>query len=233
LAVSIYQTYEAEPSDIIFTKDDKIAHANATHCHICELPVKKDVHASQAEDDTCGANELASDITVRDHGHITGKYRGAAHNSCNLNCKLPKFYPVILHNLSGYDAHLCINSWGGNIKCIPQTDERYISFSKEVTVGKDDKGKPIKCELRFIDSLKFMASSIDSLLGNSKSYPNLGKFYQGKQSELLLKKGVYTYEYVDNVDVFDETELPRRGAFYSQLNECGITDKEYEHAYKV
>jgi hypothetical protein len=113
-----------------------------------------------------------------------------------------------LHNLSGYDAHLFIESLGGNIKCIPQTDERYISCSKEVIVGKDDKGKPIKRELRFIDSFKFMASSLDSLLDNIKSCPNLGKFYQGEQLELLLKKGVYPYEYVDNADVFDETELP-------------------------
>ena len=48
---------------------------------------------------------------VRDHCHFTGKYRGAAHNKCNLQFKKPKFTPVIFHNLSGYDAHLCEKSW--------------------------------------------------------------------------------------------------------------------------
>ena len=59
---------------------------------------------------------------VRDHCHFTGKYRGAAHNICNLRFKKPKFTPVIFHNLSGYDSHLFVNNLGkseGNIKCIP------------------------------------------------------------------------------------------------------------------
>jgi Recombination endonuclease VII len=99
LAVSINSKYEAEKYYMIFTKADELTHVNSTHCHICELPLTKGIHASEADD---------NDITVRDHCHITGKYRGAAHKSCNLNYKLPKFYPVIMHNLSGYDVHLFI-----------------------------------------------------------------------------------------------------------------------------
>jgi hypothetical protein len=178
--VSKYQTYEAEPSDMIFTKDDELALTNAIHFHMCNNPLIKGVHACEADD---------NDITVRDHCHVTGKYRGAAHNSCNLNYKLPKFYPIIMHNLFGYDAHLFIKRLGGNIKCIPQTDERFISSSKEVTVGQDDKGKRIKRELRFIDSVKFMASSLDSLLGNIASYPNLGKFYKGLTTRIIAEEG--------------------------------------------
>jgi hypothetical protein len=224
IAVSIYDENEADKSYMIFTKDDEITHTNSTHCHICELPLKKGVHACAAED---------NDITVRDHCHITGKYRGAAYKSCNLNYKLPKFYPVILHNSSGYDVQLFIKHLGGNIKIIPQTDEKYITISTEVEVCKDDKGKPIKRELRFIDSFKFMANSLDSLFTNIKSHPNLEKYYQGEQLELLCTKGVFPYEHVDNVTVFDETELPPQEAFCSQFNESGIIDKEYEHACKV
>jgi Recombination endonuclease VII len=69
---------------MIFTKEDEQNYKNATHCYICELPLNKGIHASTTDS-----------ITVRDHCHITGKYRGAAHQSCNLNYKQPTFYPVI------------------------------------------------------------------------------------------------------------------------------------------
>ena len=85
---------------------------------------------------------------VRDHCHFTGKHRGAAHNLCNLQFKKPKFTPVIFHNLSGYDAHLFVKNLGkseGNIKCIPNNEEKYISFSKDIVVGEYEKdGKNMK-----------------------------------------------------------------------------------------
>ena len=74
------------------TQKDKKDYENATHCHICK-------------------GELGED-KVLDHCHLTGKYRGAAHKECNLNYKIPKFFPVIFHNLSGYDAHLFIKNLG-------------------------------------------------------------------------------------------------------------------------
>jgi hypothetical protein len=79
------------PKRMIFTADDKKKFEDATVCHICE-------------------KELGDD-RVRDHCHLTGKFRGAAHNECNLNYKIPKFFPVVFHNLSGYDSHLLSKSW--------------------------------------------------------------------------------------------------------------------------
>ena len=73
--------------------------------------------------------------TVRDHDHLTGKFRGAAHNQCNLQYQLPKFLPVLFHNLSGNDSHLFIKQLRksqGNINCIPNNEEKYISFSKSI-----------------------------------------------------------------------------------------------------
>ena len=110
---------------------------------------------------------------VLDHCHLTGKYRGAAHNECNLNYKIPKFFPVIFHNLSGYDAHLFIKNLGvtkGNINCIPNNEEKYISFTKQILVdtftNKEGKLVEVRRDIRFIDSFKFMASSLDNLSSN-------------------------------------------------------------------
>ena len=45
---------------------------------------------------------------VRDHCHVTGKFRGAAHNKCHINLKLPRKLPIIFHNLQGYDGHIIV-----------------------------------------------------------------------------------------------------------------------------
>ena len=46
---------------------------------------------------------------VRDHCHVTGKFRGATHGSCNINLQLTKNVPVIFQNLRGYNSHLIYN----------------------------------------------------------------------------------------------------------------------------
>ena len=100
---------------------------------------------------------------VRDHYHFTGRYRGAAHNKCNLNYRKSNFTPVVFHKLSGYDSHLFIKNLGFsevNIDCIPNNEERYISFTKRIQVGSyiGKKGETIVLhhKIRFIDSFKFM-----------------------------------------------------------------------------
>jgi hypothetical protein len=115
----------------------------------------------------------------------------------------PKFIPVLFHNLEGYDAHLFIKNLGvssGYIGCIPKTEEKYISFTKEVVVdtfkNKDGKEKKVKRKLRFLDSFKFMASSLDKLakgLGKD-DFENLDimtSHYTTEQREILRQKGVY------------------------------------------
>ena len=62
------------------------------------------------EETKCWICEDLNDDKVRDHSHFTGRFRGAAHNSCNLKYKKPKFIPVVFHNLNGYDSHLFIKN---------------------------------------------------------------------------------------------------------------------------
>jgi hypothetical protein len=62
---------------------------------------------------------------------------------------------------------------------------------------------------------------------------NIGSKYSGKQLDLLLRKGVYPYDYVDCIAKLEETSLPPKDSFYSRLNDSGITDEDYEHAQTV
>ena len=70
---------------------------------------------------------------VRDHCHVTGKFRGAAHQNCNVNFELNKKVPKIFHNLRGYDTHLIfneLNKFDVKIKIIPNVLEKYMAFFK-------------------------------------------------------------------------------------------------------
>ena len=190
----------------------------------------------------CKKEFTLKDYKVNDHCHYTGKYRGAAHNSCNLKMRQPKFIPVLFHNLEGYDAHLFIKNLGvssGDIKCIPKTEEKYISFTKEVVVdtfkNKDGKEKKVKRELRFLDSFKFMASSLDKLIkGLGKDdFENLDLMtsnYTTEQRKILKKKGVYPYEYMNGLDRLEETSLPPKSKFFSSLTNEDISDTDYKRA---
>ena len=123
---------------------------------------------------------------------------------------------------------------------ITENKEKYISFtSTDVMVDKyQDKGntKEKKIQLRFIDSFRFMASSLDSLTNNLvKGGKKLVGFedYSKDQYALLVRKGVYSYEYMTSWDKFMETQLPPKEAFHSSLNMSDISQCNYEHAQKV
>ena len=218
----IQKEFDFSAKMIPLTKEEQCEFENASVCWICQ-------------------KEFGESKKVRDHCHFTGKYRGAAHNQCNLQFKKTKFTPVIFHNLSGYDSHLFVKNLGkseGNIKCIPNNEEKYISFSKDIIVGEyvNKKGEKVKIkhEIRFLDSFKFMASSLESLVGNlglEKLKETRKKF--GTKFELLARKGIYPYDYMNGIEKFSDEKLPPKEEFYSKLNDCGISDDDHNHAKKV
>ena len=221
--------------EMIFGKEEKERFDEETKCWICN---------NEFEDiKSWICNERIENIKVRDHCHFTGRYRGAASNACTLNYKKPNFTPVVFHNLSGYDSHLFIIKNLGfsedNIDCIPNNEERYISFTKRIQVGsytsKKGEIKPLHHRVRFIDSFKFMATSLDSLVNNLPKdvFNNVKSYYAEDKLSLLTRKGVYPYEYMNSPEKLKETKLPSREAFYSRLNGVGISDKDYTHAREV
>ena len=193
---------------------------NATKCHIC---VRKFTPSLK------GGKEK-----VRDHCHITGEYRGAAHSDCNLKWAISAEklkIPVIFHNLKGYDSHFIMQNIGHlirqdfniDVSVIASNFEKYIGFN----IGKN---------LTFIDSFSFMSQSLDRLSSNlsdnvfiysREAFPN------DEQFGLMKKKGVYPYDYMDSFQRFNEKSLPSIENFYSILNDTNISESDYSHAKRV
>ena len=223
--------YESTPQKAMtpLTKEEVLEYNKAKECHICFKGFARN-------------NDDRSFRKVRDQCHYSGLYRGAAHASCNLRHKIPNYIPVIFHNLAGYDAQLFIKELAKcttNIGVIAKNAENYISFSIKVEVDKyiDKRGneQSKEVELRFIDSFKFMSSSLDSLVNNlAKGGHEFWGFedYDSEQKKLLIRKGVYPYEYMDSWDKFNN-DLPSIDKFYSRLNMSGISSEDYEHAKNI
>ena len=80
-----------------------------------------------------------------------------------------------------------------------------------------------------------MSTSLDKLVNNlSKDvFVNVRKYYAENKPDILVRKGVYPYKYMDTPKKLEETCLPPKGAFYSRLNNEDISNDDYEHAHKV
>ena len=113
----------------------------------------------------------SSEEKVVHHCHVTGKIFVVAHNSCNLKVTVGSFLPVFFHNLSGYAAHHVLKYLkledNEQLSAISRTEEKFISFSVHLPVrsyiNKAGVEKTVRYEIRFLDSINFMASSLDAL----------------------------------------------------------------------
>ena len=164
------------------TIEDENDFQKAMKCHICD---------QQYTDE---------DIRVRDHCHITGEFRGSAHQDCNLKLQIkPEAIkiPVIFHNLRGYDSHFIMQEIGKiakeytytnkkgeivemNIYCIPNNMEKYMAFM-------------LGNHLIFLDSFQFMSSSLDNLIKNlpDEAFKYTKQEFEKEQFNLMKQKGIY------------------------------------------
>ena len=220
------------------TKKNEKAFKKATHCHICEKRYKLD------------------DVPVRDHCHVTGKYRGSAHQTCNLKLQISAEnikIPVVFHNLKGYDSHFIINELGELIKKGEDISDNVYIMNKEGKMVKDESVSRISVSviaqnaekymafyigkhLSFIDSYAFMSRSLDELAGNLEDRDFIyikDYFTDPVQFNLMKRKGVYPYDYMDSFSKFNDTELPQREDFYSLLKGENISEDDYSHAQNV
>ncbi|XP_066157649.1 uncharacterized protein [Euwallacea fornicatus] len=187
---------------------------SAMSCHICENVFKE------------------GDIIVRDHDHFTGVMRGLSHENCNLRYKKQFVIPVFFHCLTGYDSHFLIKKFGvtEKISLLPLNKEKYISF----TIYNSE----TKLKFRFVDSLRFLNAPLSELVAtltaaDLKILRNEFSTISDKTFSLLTRKGVFCYDYLDNINKLKEVELPSKENFFSQLNQEMISDDDYNHAQTV
>jgi hypothetical protein len=201
---------------INITPMEEAAFAAARECYICNKSFKE-------------TGTKKGDAKVRDHDHISGDYRGAAHSRCNLLKRRQRKIPVFFHNLRGYDEHLLIPALGKHkerhLKIIGQTMEKYmlIEFGHHLV---------------FKDTLQFLACKLETLVSNlvasdREKFVELKRGFNDANIDLLLRKGIYPYEYMTSADHFKETQLPPIEAFDSMLYNEKCDPKDYEHAQRV
>ena len=139
--------------NIPLTMEEKINYNDQKVCYIC----KKEFD-----------NIDKKNYKVRDDCHYTGKYRGAAHNVCNLRYKEPKEISVVFHNGSTYDYHFIIKElvkeFEGNFDCLGENTEKYITFSVPLKKKIENKNLEITYKTKFIDSFRFMSSSLSKFV---------------------------------------------------------------------
>jgi len=205
------------------TTAEKKKHRDAQTCYLCNQPFGKDTLEK-----------------VRDHDHITGKFRGSAHSSCNLqlNHKMGKRtnrnrckIPIIFHNAKGYDSHLFLTTaskYLEDVEVVAQNTEKYISFSFR--------------SYKVLDSLQFVNTSLESIVSvlnkaNDESlFKHFNTAFKNANPELktlLRQKGVYPYDFIDSEEKFKLAELPDVSAFFSRLSGNDVKPADYVRAHEV
>ena len=201
--------FKETKKDIIMKQEDEEDFKNNNICRFCE-------------------KELLSD-KVRDHCHLTGKYRGPSHIICNINVneKDSNFIPFVFHNFSNYDCHMffkrLVDLKKDEVKFenIPKTNEEYIS----VRYG---------C-IRNIDSYRFLSESLDKLVKNldEDDFKILKKEFPDKW-QYLIKKLAYPYEFFNSIDDYKKpVNVSKKEDFFNKLKNDYPDDEEFERRKEI
>ena len=219
----------AQFSKLLFSIEDKMMKIIDTNTKMFMTDEDLEEFEEATECEECGKVFDETVPKCRDHHHLSGQFRGTLCNNCNLQKKNLRFIPLYCHNFSGFDSHLILGSLDidqKRFKTLSRNTEKIITM----TLGK----------FRLIDSSSFMPESLENLVSNlldkgRDCFKQTEKISQNseKKFELLLRKGVFPYEYLDDVSKLDDEILPPQSAFYSALKETSVDEAEYAFAQKV
>lgn len=202
-------------------------------CVMCymkqNIPMNKGNYINSSVCHLCGKTFSRSDIITINHDHLTGKILGSACQNCNLNYKRTYFLPVVIHNLSGYDSHFIFKKITSHLakkmSIIPNNSEKFTSFSID--------------NIKFIDSYLFLPAKLSNLIENLKhsnfNFPIFNSYFCNyeKNRPLLLRKGVFPYNYFDSFEKLKTENLPPKEQFFDNLTKSNITREDYKHACHV
>ena len=174
---------------------------NQSTCWLCEKEFK--------------LKEIQENPVVRDHCHLTGRFRGLAHNNCNLNTRKAhtSFVPLLFHNFSGYDCHLIFE------KLINMATEKNIKINENDIIAKSSENYisvKIGC-LKFLDSYRFLDASLDKLSITLKSFPSLDA--NGMKDDFFKRKLAYPYEKGNNIESYYKPLKLGREDYFSTLKQ--------------
>ena len=178
-------------SMIPLTRDEEQQLSYAVKCYLCN---KKEQYL------------------VRDHCHFSGKFLGAACNKCNLSRKVRKVFPIVFHNLRGYDMHHILkyglSKMDWELTCIPNTTEKFTSLF----------GSTQGLRIRFIDSYSFVDTSLKKAVSNLTSTPITNMLMDN--ANIRSSKGIFPYDFATSLEVLNQTfSLP---PIWS-----GVSDSDY------
>ena len=207
-----------------YTAEDQQQFESATHCPKCRLAFSESVKK------------------VRDHCHITGKFRAALCHTCNASLRLKRrFLPVYFHNLKSYDNHMLLTHGMDKMKVwklevIAQTKEKYMTLSAKIPVDKTKTDKTVNFTIKFLDTFQFMASSLANLVNHLETMSHthsLKRRYKQVSDDVLRRKGVFPYTYFTSLETMQETVLPPIEAFKNDLTGEDCSTDDYQHAQRA
>ena len=208
----IYETIKLNFNKSIEQNPD-LAKFDINTCHLC--------------------NKKIYDKPVKNHCHFTSKMLGYAHNKCNLKYKFKKdnvndeyLINVFAHNSQNFDQSFLIRALQNldnkiPFSCLPRNSNKFISLQIGSFIFKDS-------YLFFNKSLDYLTKTIDD---NDRI--SLKQEFGEENYQLLTKKGIYPYDYFDNINKYNEKKLPDKEEFFNKINNKDISDEDYNHAKNV
>ncbi|XP_064481238.1 uncharacterized protein LOC135394428 isoform X2 [Ornithodoros turicata] len=191
------------------TEENERQHTAATHCNICK-------------------ESFAKRQKVRDHDHVSGEFRQTLCQTCNLKLRVPPKIPIIAHN-ANYDMSFLLS----HLHLLKKSDINVIATScqkfKAIDIG----------SYRFLDSLSFLNASLETLVKNLRdkgesNFQCLRQFFPNEEHfQLVVRKGVFCYNFVTSFEAYDEPSLPPRDKFFNILNGTEVSEQDYNHAQNV
>jgi len=234
---------------MVISEREKLEAKQDAACGFCKRPLSepglKTRKTDDSDDDDDYFEEMFNnnvrnkekkvDYPVRHHDHLPPcRFQFYAHNSCNLQARLSKRFPVFFHNGSNYDVHYII-------RAIPELKKMKVVESATVIPNSTEKFMTLTVngDIVFLDSLRFTMASLDKLVktlskDTTEKFDIVEQVFGGKgDCTRLLSKGAYPYTYMDSVEKFKEEQLPPIDQFYNDMTEEPLDEETYNNALEV